>query len=179
MKRRGQSFVEVLIAVLFLGTGGLVIYTASTRSLGEAEWSSEHVFADGVLRDLVEAYRRVGYCDLALHRAEVKASPDQSVGDDVQAAIEAQNFIFQAPAFLSPASASTTTTASDPVWKEYNDTIRVLKLKRIVLFKETDPANGVGVVTCMVRWHSRAGPVIDVQQSFPVYRVGDPTIPCP
>jgi hypothetical protein len=179
MRRHGQSFVEVLIALLFLGTGGIVIYTASQRSLGEAEWSSEHVFADGVLREMVEAYRRVGYCDLALHRAEVKATADLALTNDVQAEIENQNPIFTAQAFVNPAAPTTTTTANDPIWREYADTIRALKLKRIVLFKELDASKGEGLVTCMVRWNSRAGPVVTIQQSFPVYRLGDPTSPCP
>ena len=63
VRSRGQTLTEVLIAVIFLATGGLVVYSSVIRSMGEAEWEADKVFAQGMLRDLVETYGAVDWID--------------------------------------------------------------------------------------------------------------------
>jgi hypothetical protein len=62
-RRPGQSLAEILIAVIFLATGGLVVYSSTIKSVSDAGWEADRVFAQGLLRDLVETYSAVEWCE--------------------------------------------------------------------------------------------------------------------
>lgn len=156
VRRLAQTLAEVLLAVVFLSTGGLVVYSAVVRSMGDAEWEADRVFAQGLLRDLLEVYGSQDFCAL-----DSTASPlpglDSSVplgtpDEEAKAAQLASRTGFQDgfddetrelrplqyPSFFKDPSQpkSKAEMEADPLYKEYRETMRRIDCKRIVLFQK-------------------------------------------
>src|SRR5579862_9330684 len=65
LANRAQSLLEVIIAVAILGTGGIVVWTASQRNVAEAAWGAERVMCEGLLNDLMTVYGTYTYSDFS------------------------------------------------------------------------------------------------------------------
>lgn len=175
-KRSAMSFIEVLIAVLFLATAGLAIYTSSSRNLQESAWGAEKVIAESQLRELEQALRVRSYCDLFCDLPRDEASVTQAHRDALDAYLPLSKASYR-PDPSNPGSEADQN--ADPFYQEAMKIREVLKFERFVLFREISPGNAL--VTCVVKYNSRAGPAVRSERKFAIFQdnLSRSCTPCP
>lgn len=174
--RTGVSFIEVLIALLFMATAGMAIISSSSRNLQESAWGAEKVIVESLLNEMEQALRVRAYCDLFCELPRDEASVTQAHKDALDA------FPPLAKRSYRPDPQNPGTIAeqdADPFVQEAMKAREVLKLERFVLFKETSPGNAQ--ITCVVKYVSRAGPAVRSERKFAVFldNLVLPCTPCP
>jgi hypothetical protein len=194
LNRRAQSLIEVLVAAVILTTGGIVVWSASQRNVAEAAWGAERVMCEGLLNDLVTVYRTYPYVDFQAEVDGIKkisndlegtvATLSQLPDDPMQKVLPLAlaSFLPQIrlaasdgpsglvpsdPAYLTAMTAANTAAHSDVYGAECDSMVKLLGLKRMVLF--ADSGKGMGVATCIVRWKSRAGQSVDIRRQFAIF----------
>jgi hypothetical protein len=186
--------VEIIVAILFLAAGGMALYTGSMRSVAEAAWGAERVMCEGLLNDLVEYYFTLGFTSLRPDPIlGTPATPGVVISTEVDvaklAALETADVIAARKAIeedlevLDPAGKPNPSDVlgdllpNDPglnlqidtIKKEWDATRRSLGIKRAAFFREDDPGKR-GTLTCVVKWTSRAGPVIVISRKAVVFK---------
>jgi hypothetical protein len=192
--RSAQSLLEVLIAAVILTTGGIVIWSASQRNVAEAAWGAERVMCEGLLNDMVTVYRTYPYVDFQAEVDGIKkvsANLEDAVAtlskvndDPLQKVLPLADASFLPQAKLTAADGPSGLLPSDPTYEaaiasankaahgdafavEFDAMVKLLGLKRMVLF--VDSGKGMGVATCIVRWKSRAGQFVDIRRQFAIF----------
>jgi hypothetical protein len=198
-RRLAQTLAEVMLAVVFLATGGLVIYSAAVRSMQDAGWEADRVFAQGMLRDLIEVYSHQEYCKLEKGSAlvpGVDSTIPLGTSDEASRALAIANGAgfqdafddekaylrpLQYPSFFKNPDTPKTKAEmdADPLYKEYRDTLRRIDAKRIVLFQK-DTSGGKtqsAVITCYVFFKAANGASVTLKGSTVIFNPDD--TPCP
>lgn len=197
----GQTLTEVMLAAIFLATGGLVIYAASANMMKGEAWKAERIFAQGALRDMVEVFSAFDYCELQKaidpgSKLGITDNEDATVekalaNDALQASMEADNSPLTALKFESffpmghvgatgeetkPIVKTKAEMLADPVYKAYHDTKARLDLRRAVLFKDEGLTRAI--VTCVVRFKATSGQPVTLKMPFVVFKL-EAGVACP
>lgn len=191
-RRFAQTLAEVLLAVVFLSTGGLVIYSAAVRSMQDAGWEADRVFAQGLLRDLIEVYGAQEFCALdstAFPLPGLDSTIPLGTADEASKALQLasrsgfqEGFDDEAAAlrplqytsfFKDPSQPKTRAEMeADPLYKEFRDTMRRTECKRIVLFQK-DTSGGKttsAVLTAYVFFKAANGASVTLKSSTVVFK---------
>lgn len=177
----GQTLTEVMLAAIFLATGGLVVYSASVNMMKGEAWKADRVYGQAALRDLVEVFSAFSYCDVqkvASRKIGWNDPEDVAItaafeDKDVQKNFELDTSPLTALKFESffaldkddkPIVKTPTEMAKDPIYKTYRDTFERLELKRAVVFKD-DPQTR-GIVICAIRFKATSGQAVVLKMPF-------------
>jgi hypothetical protein len=200
-RSRGQTLAEILLAVVFLATGGLVIYSSAVRSMQGAGWEADRVFGQGLLRDLLEVYGALDFCQLEDMTKPVPGLRATTMGDpaeeenarkiaseagfqdqfeDTQASSPVRPL--QYPSFFQDPTKPQTKEemeAKDPIYKEYRATMRRIEAKRVVLWKKDTSGGkkGSGVLSAYVFFTAANGAKVVLRGHTIVFHEGKD--PCP
>lgn len=192
MRRTGQTLIEVMLAAIFLATGGLLIYQASSSMMKTEAWKSERLFAQGALRDLVEVCSALDYCELTADRPYWKklanlTDPEEAAitelvtKEDYQKKFEADDSPLTALRFESfflmdkekPIVKTRAEMEQDPVYKAYLATKDRIKLKRAIVVKD-DGARAI--VVCAVEFQATSSQTVRLKMPLVAFkRPGDCT----
>jgi len=165
---RGVGLIEVLIAVVFVATGGLAIYTSSMQLQRESVWGSEKILIEGMLSDLVEFCRSQDFEVL-----KTFPTPGQPMGPDQTALINDHAALNAASYFITSDPSNPPPQAdldADPFVTEFNARFQMLQIKRTISFEEKPAASGRGVVTCRIDYKSQTGPTIKRERRLVIYK---------
>ena len=189
--KRGQSLTDVLLAAVFLATGGLVIYASNMRAAQGEAWKAERIFAQAELRNLVEVFSIYSYTELQKATDIVKVI---SINDneDVEAeksfndprlqeifekdssnlpALKYQSFFTMKKDPTSDGDVPIVKTKAemltDEVYKTYLSKKDAIELKRAIIFK--DDSTKRAIVVCAVRFKASTGQTVVLKMPFTIF----------
>ena len=189
----GQTLTEVMLAAIFLATGGLVIYQTSVNMMKNESWKADRVFAQGALRDMVEVFSTFDYCELqhtVAKKIDINTSDEaviqQALADDsLQQSFEADSTPMPPLKFESffvmgdkdkPVVKTKDEMLADPIYKAYVDTKARMNLRRAVVFKDENLTRAI--VVCVVKFTATDGHPVIMKMPFVTFNTLAPD-PCP